>query len=133
MKNLTVALLFGFNLSLTLLLIGGCGGAGGSQIGDFKRTDLPLDADVRLEKGGVYSETMTKDGLRPDCSGISINSLILEGHEIALKANTVTSNCLIETKDYGELLLKINQVAHSYDILVTPKQEEQFKELVKGG
>ena len=111
----------------------GCGDAGSSPgAGDFQPTGLPLEADVRIAKDGGYSETMTNEGLRPTCSGISVNSLLLEQHEIELKSQEISSDCLIKTQAYGDLLLKINQVAYSYAILLTPKQQQLFERLREG-
>ncbi len=97
---------------------------------EYKATDLPFKAtDLVIEKGGGYSEKAEKDGVKPSCSGISLKGLSLGDREIPLKSTAVMSDCMIETRDYGNLRLKINFVTYSYSILVTPKQEELFKEL----
>lgn len=101
-----------------------------SQGEEYKSTDLPFKAaDLVLEKGGVCSEKVEKDGVKPYCSGISLKSLTLGDSEIPLKSTAVTSDCMIETRDYGNLRIKINFATYSYSIHVTPKQEKLFKKL----
>lgn len=65
----------------------------------------------------------------PSCTKLSLKSLTLGKRQISLKSNAVTSDCLIETKDHGNLRLKINMASFSYSVLVTPAQEEAFKKL----
>ncbi len=97
---------------------------------EYKETDLPFNVvDLMIEKGGNYSEKVENDGVRLSCSGISLKALKLGDHEIPLKSTAVTSDCLIKTKNYGNLQIKISFVRHSYSIFVTPKQEKQLKKL----
>jgi SH3-like domain-containing protein len=109
-----------------------------SQGEEYKATDLPFKAaDLVIEKGGGYSETVVKDGeelkLKPMCSGISLNALFLGDREIPLQSTKVTSDAMIVTKDYGNLRIKINMATFSYSILVTPKQEELLRKLTAKG
>ena len=96
---------------------------------NYQATDLPLEADITMAKGGTYSETITATGRKPTCSGISIQSLKLNEHEIPLNVTVLTSGCLIETKEYGKLQVKMNLASYSYTILVTPRQEAQFRKV----
>ena len=98
----------------------------------YKLTALPLNADgIAIQKGGGYEETVGTGGVvKPSCSEMSLKTLRLGDRELPLKSAAVTSSCMIETKDYGELLLKVNTATFSANILVTPKQEEALKKLV---
>jgi hypothetical protein len=97
---------------------------------DYHPTDLPFEGGFSLVKGGGYDEVLKADGSHgpPHCSGISVKSLKLYGHEIPLKANVVTSDCFIETKDYGKVRIKMDD-GFSFTILVTARQEQLFRKL----
>lgn len=129
MRKLIVVLLFCVSALASFAAVS-CASEEKDKKEKYKTTDLPFEAVVSIDKGGEYSETMTKNGPQPICSGISIKSLKLGTHEIPLKASAVSSECFIETKDYGKLLIKINFASYSSSILVTPKQEALFKKLV---
>ncbi len=101
---------------------------------EYAVTDLPFSMELAVKKGGEYSETVGENGaVKPNCSGISLNNgLRLGDRQIPLKSPALTSDCMIETKDYGNLLVKINSATYTSSILVTPKQERLFKNLASG-
>jgi HEAT repeat protein len=98
----------------------------------FNSTDLPFEAlEMTVSKGGGVQEAVASDGvIRSTCSGISLKSLRLGEKDIFLMSTGVTSDCKIETRDYGKLLIKINTATFSYSILVTPRQEKLFRSQV---
>lgn len=96
----------------------------------YKATDLPFHTQgLMIEKGGGYSEPAKDGGVKATCNGISLTSLSLWAQEITLKSTAVTPECMIQTKDYGDLRLKMNTAAFSARLLVTQKQEENLKKL----
>jgi len=97
----------------------------------YKKTTLDFNADgLTFAKGGGYQETVGADGnIEANCSGLSLKSLSLGDRDLALKSTAVTTKCMIETKDYGDLRLSINSGNYSYSILVTSQQEIVFKKL----
>ena len=96
----------------------------------YKETDLPFQtAGLMVAKGGGYSETAKDGGVNGTCNGVSLTSLSLWAQEITLKSTAVTPECMIQTKDYGDLRVKMNTAAFSARLLVTQKQQEDFKKL----
>jgi hypothetical protein len=95
-------------------------------------TNLPFDTvDMVITQGGGYMESVGSDGeVKPSCSGISLKALHLGDHDIPLKSNDITPDCMIETRDYGDLRIKMNTTTFSVSILVTPRQERQFSCLI---
>jgi hypothetical protein len=80
--------------------------------------------------GGISDEVGEKGVIIHHCSDVSIKALTLGSHDIPLKSTSVTSACMIETKDYGNLMLTINHGTFQCSILTTPKQEKDFKKLL---
>ena len=99
---------------------------------EYKASDLPFNAvQLVFMRGGGYSEEVGADlKIEPKCSGLSLKTLFLGEHEIALQSTEVTPDAMIVTKDYGNLRVKMNMATFSYSILVTPHQEEQFRKLL---
>lgn len=101
---------------------------------EYKPTDLPFETiGLTINKDGGYSTSVEyKDGVKnvskPICTKITIQGLKLKGIDILLKSNNITSDCMIETKDYGNLMISSSN-SLSFNILVTQEQEELFKKL----
>lgn len=99
---------------------------------EYKATDLPFTASgLALDKGGRFEDYVTEDHkIKTRCSGMSLTALYLGASQIALNSSDVTSDAMIVTRDYGNLLLKMNMATHTCSILVTPDQEEQLRKLL---
>ena len=77
------------------------------------------------------AETVGADGnVTRSCSGMTLDALKLADRDIPLKVHDVTNDCMIETKDFGSLYLKVNFGTFSAQVLVTPNQEEAFKKFL---
>jgi penicillin amidase len=103
--------------------------AGGVNTEEYKETDLPFNS-IDVKAGGYRERVEENHTIVATCSGFSLAALRLGDRDIPLKANAVSSQCMIETKDYGNLRLKMNTATLSAYILVTPKQEELFRKLL---
>lgn len=62
--------------------------------------------------------------------GVTIAALSLGGKDIPLQSTDVTSDAMIVTRDYGKLLVKMNNATFSCTVLVTPTQEAALKKLL---
>ena len=102
---------------------------------EYKPTDLPFETiGLTVNKDGGYTTSVEyKNGVKhvsnPICSKITIQGLKLKGIDILLKSKTITSDCMIETKDFGNLMISPSG-SLSFNILVTQEQEESFKKLL---
>ena len=108
---------------------------GADASGGYKVTDLPFSRLLFFSKRETFVQKSAMDAISgkiiwvPLCSGISLaGSLSLSGIEIPLKSTALTSDCMIKTRDYGDLLIGLTD--RGYNILVTSKQEEFFKKLL---
>jgi hypothetical protein len=99
---------------------------------EYKATNLPLQAAFSVKQGGgIFSEVGNDGKVKTTCSGLTVyKTLSLHKHIIPLKTNAVTSDCKIETTDYG--VLQVDMQGGTYaGILVTPTQEEQLGKLAQ--
>lgn len=98
---------------------------------EYRSTTLPFHATLSMSAGGVVSQTMGADGkVHPSCGSLSVKILTLGNRNLALKSRDVTDDCKIETKDFGNVLLKINYATFAAQVLVTPQQEDAFKKFL---
>jgi hypothetical protein len=67
------------------------------------------------------------------CDDCSIQTLSLGKLNIPLKSTKISPDMVVETKDYGPLVLQINFAHGSFAVLVTAEQEAQFKKLCSAG
>jgi hypothetical protein len=98
----------------------------------YKETDLPFKAEgIKMGQDADYRELLMGDGsTEAHCIGdFSLKSLSLGDKNIPLKSTDITSTCMIQTRDYGNIRLKIDLGQGSYSILLTAKQERLFKGL----
>ncbi|MEI8290517.1 MAG: hypothetical protein WCH99_13685 [Verrucomicrobiota bacterium] len=130
-------------LLIIAIQVTGCGndnGANGkalkatAQPEKYSETDLPFKAALAISKGGGFSELgVEENGVivgKLMAEGVTISTLTLGGKDIALLSTNVTPDVMVLTKDYGKLGLKMNNSTFSCTVLVTPKQEEQFRKLL---
>jgi hypothetical protein len=101
---------------------------------EYKATDLPLQAEFSVKQGGGIFSSVGNDGrVKTTCSGLTVyKTLSLNKHIIALKTNVVTTDCKIETTDFGVLQVDMQGGAYA-GILVTPTQEKQLKSFAQLG
>jgi len=101
---------------------------------EYNSTDLPFETiglSMRMNKGDVYSETFENGSVKvkyPDvkCSDVSLKALQLNGQDITLMSPSVTSDCMIKTKDYGNVRIGVNPLR----FYLTAKQESIFHDLL---
>jgi hypothetical protein len=97
----------------------------------YRSTTLPFTATLSMSAGGVVSETVGQDGkVHPSCGSLSVKVLKLGDRNLPLKSRDVTDDCKIETKDFGNVLLKVNYATFAAQVLVTAQQEEAFKKFL---
>jgi hypothetical protein len=97
----------------------------------YRSTTLPFSATLSMSAGGVISETVGEDGkVHPSCGSLSVKGLKLGDRNVPLKSLGVTDDCKIETKDFGNVLLKVNYATFAAQVLVTTQQEEAFKKFL---
>jgi hypothetical protein len=103
------------------------------QVEEYRATDLPFQAEFVLKKGGGFQDAVTADGtIKSSCFNVALqNGLNLGNQSIPLKSTDLTTECMIETKDYGDLQVKFNSATYSSSVLVKPSQEKLFKKLVQ--
>jgi hypothetical protein len=83
------------------------------------------------DKGSEIRETMGENGkVQPQCIAVSIASLTVGDRDVPLKSTTITSDCKIQTKDYGDFLLKADFAHGSASILLTSAQEKAVRKLL---
>ena len=120
--------------TLAFLAFVACNKPATAQAEDYKQTDLPFQAQISLSRGGGFSESVGADGkIKTTASGVKIASLSLGGKDIPLQSNDVTADAMIVTKDYGKLLVKMNQATFSCTVLVTPTQEAALRKFLSTG
>ena len=61
-----------------------------------------------------------------------VDGLRLGETAVSLKSAVVTDDCMIETKEFGNLMVKVNSATFTSSILVTPSQEKVLKDLLAG-
>jgi len=98
---------------------------------DRKPTGLAFKTEISMSKGGVYRMEVRKgpSGLawEPVCGGRIVVEKFLYGTEaVPLKSTELTQDCMVQTKDYGNIQLKMQPLGGS-EILLTSKQEEAFR------
>jgi hypothetical protein len=86
-----------------------------------------------LKKGGGFQDAVGEDGtIKSSCFDVALqNGLSLLSHSIPLKSTDLTTDCMIETQDYGDLQVKFNSATYSTSILVKPSQEKLFEKLLQ--
>ena len=92
----------------------------------FVETDLDLSAKMVWKADAKYVDT--PEGRT--CSGIEIEQLKLEGIDIPLASNKVSSDCLIATKDYGQIQYTEGGLAQR-PFRVTASQAERLRQLLR--
>lgn len=102
-------------------------------IEEYQATDLPFQAEFVLKKGGGFQDEVTAGGkIKTSCFDVALkNGLSLGNHGIPLKSTDLTTDCIIQTKDYGDLQVKFNSATYSSSVLVKPSQEKLFRKLVQ--
>lgn len=99
---------------------------------EYKPTDLPFKALFELGEGGINTTAVKDHTVKTTCSlSLTKEGLRLGNHQIPLKSNVLTRDCMIETKDYGNLWFKISGGSFGGSILVTPTQEKLFRSLLQ--
>lgn len=96
----------------------------------FIVTDLEFSATMRWKPDAKFVDS--PEG--KSCSGIEIENLKLEDLDIPLTSNKVSSECLVSTKDYGQIQFTGHvgggTAVWERPFMVTASQAEQFRELV---
>ena len=106
-----------------IALVNGCQSGPGEP---FVETDLDLSAKMVWKADAKYVDT--PEG--KTCSGIEIEELKLESIDIPLASNKVSSDCLIATKDYGQIQYTEGGIAQR-PFRVTASQVERLRQLLR--
>jgi hypothetical protein len=99
----------------------------------YQATDLPFQAGFVLKKGGGFQDAVAADGtIKSSCFDVALqDGLSLGTHSIPLKSTDLTTDCMIETQDYGDFQVKFNSATYSSSVLVKPSQEKLLRKLVQ--
>jgi len=107
---------------------------GALVIEEYQATNLPFQAQFVLKKGGGFQDEVTAGGkIKTSCFDVALdkNGLSLGNHSIPLQSKDLTTDCMIGTKDYGDLQVKFNSATQSTSVLVKPTQEALLRKLAQ--